>query len=66
MIRAVENELHSIDESDASSNIELNYAYKGDQFFTEFNDERLSADAYGVLDANVKYTFLNENMHINI
>ena len=48
------------------ADLSLGYAYKGQQFFTEFNDERLSADAYGILDANLKYTFPSESLFVNI
>lgn len=42
------------------------YAFKGEQFFTEFNDDRLAADSYGILDANLKYTFPNNNFTLNL
>lgn len=42
------------------------YTYTGDQFFTEFNDPRLAADAYGIVDANVKYTFPNDALSVNL
>lgn len=42
------------------------YAYKDEQFFTEFNESRSAADAYGILDANVKYTFPNQNLSVNL
>ena len=41
------------------------YAYKGEQFYTEFNDPLMGADAYGILDANLNYTFPNENLTVN-
>lgn len=42
------------------------YTLTGDQYFTEFNDPRLYADEYGILDANLKYTFPNRNLSLNI
>lgn len=42
------------------------YSWTGDQYFTEFNDRRLYAPAYGILDANLKYTFPNRNLSVNI
>lgn len=42
------------------------YAYKGDQYFTEFNDDRMSSDAYGIFDANIKFTFPNDQLTINL
>lgn len=42
------------------------YTYTGDQFYTEFEDERLSADGYGLVDANIKYTFPNRNWSVNV
>jgi len=44
----------------------VGYAYKGDQYFTEFNDERMSADAYGILDANIKYTSADGSWFLNL
>jgi len=42
------------------------YAYKSEQFFTEFNDDRFRAGGYGILDANVKYTFPDNNLSFNL
>ena len=50
----------------AYADLSVNYAYKDEQFFTEFNDERLGTDAYGILDANLKYTFPNEDLFLNL
>lgn len=47
-------------------NAAIGYAYTGNQFFTEFNDRRLSANGYGILDANLKYTFPNKQVSINV
>jgi iron complex outermembrane receptor protein len=44
----------------------MGYAYKGDQYFTEFNDERMSSDAYGILDANVKYVSPDGSWSVNL
>lgn len=32
-----------------------NSAYKGSQFYNEFNDPRIAADAYTIVDALVRY-----------
>ncbi len=42
------------------------YAYTGDQFYTEFNNPRLAADSYGILDANIKYTFPDTDLSVNL
>ncbi|WP_284126147.1 TonB-dependent receptor [Parerythrobacter aestuarii] len=42
------------------------YALTGNQFYTEFNDPRMAAGSYGILDANLKYTFPDENLSVNI
>lgn len=42
------------------------YNYTGSQFYTEFNDSRLAADSYGILDANLKYTFPNDALSVNL
>ncbi len=44
----------------------VSYAYTGDQFFTEFNDPRMAADSYGIVDANLKYTFPNDDVSVNL
>ncbi len=41
------------------------YSYTGDQFYTEFNDPRMAADDYSIVDANVKYTFPNQDLSVN-
>ena len=52
--------------SGAYADLSIGYSYKGEQFFTEFNDPRLRADDYGILDANLKYTFPNNNLFVNL
>ena len=47
-------------------NYGLAYAYKGDQYFTEFNDDIMRADAYGILDANLRYELPNSNVSVNL
>jgi iron complex outermembrane receptor protein len=49
-------------------NISLSAAYThtGNQFYTEFNDPRMAADDYGIIDANLKYTFPNRDLSVNL
>ncbi|WAT18605.1 TonB-dependent receptor [Aurantiacibacter sp. MUD11] len=42
------------------------YSYTGDQFYTEFNDPRMAADDYSIVDANLKYTFPNRDLSVNL
>lgn len=42
--------------SGATITLAGNVAYRSKQFHTEFNDDRLSQDAYTIVDANVMYT----------
>ncbi|MEL1251127.1 TonB-dependent receptor [Aurantiacibacter gilvus] len=42
------------------------YSYTGDQFYTEFNDPRMAADDYSIVDANLKYTFPNQDLSVNL
>jgi iron complex outermembrane receptor protein len=42
------------------------YTYTGGQFYTEFNDPRMAADDYGLVDANLKYTFPNQDLSVNL
>ncbi len=42
------------------------YAAKGEQFYTEFNNPVLGADAYGILDANVAYTSPDGRLTVNL
>ena len=44
----------------------VGYAYTGKQYYTEFNDPRMMADGYGILDANLKYTFPDGNLSVNV
>ena len=43
-----------------------NFAYRSKQYHTEFNDERLSQDAYVMLDANVLYEAPNRDFSVNL
>ena len=36
--------------------IRADYSYRGDQFFTQFNRDLVSQDAYGLLNARITYT----------
>ncbi len=42
-----------------------NYARKGEQFYTEFNNPVMGAGAYGILDANLLYTSADERTTVN-
>ncbi len=42
-----------------------NYARKGEQFYTEFNNPVMGTGAYGILDANVLYTSADERTTVN-
>jgi len=42
------------------------FAYRSKQYHTEFNDERLSQDAYLMIDANIMYTSPNEDWTANL
>ena len=41
-------------------------SYKDEQFYTEFNDEVTSQDAYTMVDANVRYDSSDGNFFINV
>lgn len=41
------------------------YAAKGEQFYTEFNNPVLGADAYAIVDANVQYTAPDGRLTVN-
>ena len=43
-----------------------NFAYRSKQYHTEFNDERLSQDAYVMLDANVLYEAPDRDLSVNL
>jgi len=43
-----------------------NAAYKGKQYHSEFNDDRLSSEAYTLVDANILYTAPNEHYTVNL
>ena len=42
------------------------YSYTGDQFYTEFNDPRMASGDYGIIDANMKYTFPDRDLSVNL
>ena len=42
------------------------YSYTGNQFYTEFNDPRMAAGSYGIVDANLKYTFPGDALSANL
>jgi iron complex outermembrane receptor protein len=43
-----------------------NAVYKGKQYHTEFNDERLSSEAYTIVDANVMFTSPGDRYSVNL
>jgi iron complex outermembrane recepter protein len=43
-----------------------NAVYKGKQYHTEFNDERLSSEAYTIVDANVMFTAPGDRYSVNL
>lgn len=43
-----------------------NAVYKGKQYHTEFNDERLSSEEYTIVDANVLFTSPGERYTVNL
>ena len=49
----------------ASLNWRADIAYKGKQFFSEFNDPRLGADAYAICNAGVSYVSADERWRID-
>jgi len=43
-----------------------NVNYRGEQFHTEFNDERLASEAYTLVDANILFTSADERYTFNL
>ena len=43
-----------------------NAVYKGEQFHSEFNDERMSSEAYTLVDANILFTSASERYTVNL
>ncbi len=41
-------------------------SYKGRQFYTEFNDDITSQEAYTLVDLNLRYTAPNEQLSVNL
>lgn len=50
----------------ASLTLAANAVYKGKQYHSEFNDERMASDAYTMVDANVLYTAPGERVTVNL
>jgi iron complex outermembrane receptor protein len=50
----------------ATLTLSANAVYKGKQYHTEFNDERLASDAYTLLDANILYTSPGDRYTLNL
>ncbi|NLR71151.1 TonB-dependent receptor [Novosphingobium sp. ERN07] len=52
--------------SGASLTFATNVSYRSKQYHTEFNDDRMAADAYAMVDANVKYRHSDDKTSINL
>jgi iron complex outermembrane receptor protein len=50
----------------ATLGLAANAIYKGKQFHSEFNDDRLSSEAYTIVDANILFTSPDERYTINL
>ena len=50
----------------ASVTLAANVAYRSKQYHTEFNDERLSSDAYTMVDANILYSSPENRYTVNL
>lgn len=50
----------------ASLTLAANAVYKGKQYHSEFNDERMASDAYTMVDANVLYTAPGKRVTVNL
>jgi iron complex outermembrane receptor protein len=50
----------------ATLTLAANAIYKGKQFHTEFNDDRLASDAYTLVDANILYTSPGDRYTLNL
>ena len=52
--------------SGASVMFGTNVSYRSKQYHTEFNDDRMAADGYVMVDANVKYRHSDDRSSINL
>jgi iron complex outermembrane receptor protein len=52
--------------SGASVLFATNVSYRSKQYHTEFNDDRMAADGYVMVDANVKYRHSDDKTSINL
>ncbi|MFY7837429.1 MAG: TonB-dependent receptor [Novosphingobium sp.] len=52
--------------SGASVTLATNVSYRSKQYHTEFNDDRMAADGYVMVDANVKYRHSDDKTSINL
>lgn len=52
--------------SGASVVFGTNVSYRSKQYHTEFNDDRMAADAYVMVDANVKYRHSDDRTSVNL
>ncbi|MCY1671093.1 TonB-dependent receptor [Novosphingobium sp. SL115] len=53
-------------QSGASVTLGSNFSYRSKQYHTEFNDDRMAADAYAMVDANVKYRHSDDKTSVNL
>jgi len=52
--------------SGASVVFGTNVSYRSKQYHTEFNDDRMAADGYVMVDANVKYRHSDDRTSVNL
>ncbi|ABD25340.1 TonB-dependent receptor [Novosphingobium aromaticivorans DSM 12444] len=52
--------------SGASVTLGANVSYRSKQYHTEFNDDRMAADSYAMVDANVKYRHSDDRTSVNL
>lgn len=53
-------------QSGASVTLGSNFSYRSKQYHTEFNDDRMAAAAYAMVDANVKYRHSDDKTSVNL
>ena len=50
----------------ASLQFAANAVYKGKQFHSEFNDDRMASDSYTIVDANIQFSSASEKYTLNL
>ncbi|MFM2370547.1 MAG: hypothetical protein RIS85_269, partial [Pseudomonadota bacterium] len=53
-------------QSGASVTLGSNFSYRSKQYHTEFNDDRMAAAGYAMVDANVKYRHSDDKTSVNL